>query len=54
VCEQAAEDPFNHKPLLKPDPDHPGKVILTKDAIERRKVTNFFSLIFYSIIFILF
>ena len=42
--EQAAEDPFNHKPLLKPDPDHPGKVILTKDAIERRKVTNFFNI----------
>mmetsp|Transcript_16238 Transcript_16238/g.25987 ORF Transcript_16238/g.25987 Transcript_16238/m.25987 type:complete len:152 (-) Transcript_16238:468-923(-) len=34
---QAAEDPFNHKPLLKADPKHPGKVLLTKDAIERRK-----------------
>ena len=35
---QAAEDPFNHKPLLKEDPKHPGKVVLTQDAIQRRKV----------------
>jgi hypothetical protein len=34
---QAAEDPFNHKPLLVEDPKHPGKVVLTKDAIKRRQ-----------------
>ena len=34
---QAAEDPFNHKPLLVADPEHPGKVVLTKDAIRRRQ-----------------
>ena len=32
----AAEDPFNHKPLLVEDPKHPGKVVLTKDALQRR------------------
>jgi hypothetical protein len=34
---QAAEDPFNHKPLLVEDPKHKGKVMLTRDAIQRRE-----------------
>ena len=33
---QAAEDPFTGKPLLRRDPAHPGKVILTRLAKSRR------------------
>jgi len=33
---QAAEDPFTGKPLLRRDPIHPGKVILTRLAKSRR------------------
>jgi hypothetical protein len=36
VARGAAEDPYNHEALLKPDPAHPGKVMLTRDARERR------------------
>jgi len=33
----AAADPFGGKPLLKADPQHPGYVLLTKHALQRRE-----------------